>query len=141
MHAALDGLVNETADWPDAEEILALASIAEIAALRVQALLPPHVAEADDARMDELEARMDEEHGRAEAALDDLAALPSLLGHPGVALAASQYARFAEVEAEILQLSRANTDLRSLAISLTEKRKRMRACHEALARLKESLAE
>jgi hypothetical protein len=52
-----------------------LAAAAQIAALRLQTLLPPHIAEQRDETMDEIEARMAEEERTVRANLDALAAL------------------------------------------------------------------
>jgi len=139
MNAALSRVVAASAGVPDEKQVLALALGAEIGALRIEALLPPHIAEASDPRMDELEARMKEQDEQVRADLDGLRALPKLAGAADLAEAASRYARFAELRTQILALSRANTNVRSLALSLNEKRKVMIVCQEALGRLQEAM--
>ncbi|MBS1105746.1 MAG: hypothetical protein H6Q91_1248, partial [Deltaproteobacteria bacterium] len=46
MSAALTRLATANADAPDARDVMSLAYGAEIAALRIQTMLPPHIAEA-----------------------------------------------------------------------------------------------
>ena len=72
MSAALSRLVTANADARNAKQVMSLALGAEIAALRIQSLLPPHIAEAGDARMDELEAQMTREDDQVRSDLDDL---------------------------------------------------------------------
>jgi hypothetical protein len=139
MSAALSRLVTANADAPDARKVMSFAFGAQIGALRIQTLLPPHVAEASDARMDELEARMSREGEQVRSDLDGLAALPKLGGRDDLGVAAAAYARFGELESRILALSRENTNVRSLSISLNQERKVMLACHEVLDGLQEAI--
>ena len=48
--------------------------------------------------------------------------------------------RFAELQRQIVALSRRNTNVRSLAVTLGRKRRLTAACDETLAALQESLA-
>ena len=59
-----------------------LATDARIAALRIQTLLPPHIAEESDRKMDELEARMAKEDQEVRKDLEGLAALLKSGGSP-----------------------------------------------------------
>jgi hypothetical protein len=139
MSAALSRLVAAHADAPDAKKVMSLAYGAEIAALRIQTLLPPHIAEASDGRMDELEARMSKEDEQVTRDLESLGALPKLRGDADLAVAASRYARYRELRDQILSLSRENTNVRSLSISLNQKRKVMLDCHDLLRDLQEAI--
>jgi hypothetical protein len=112
---------------------------AQIAVLRVAALIPPHIAEESDPKMDELEASMAREDEQVRAGLDGLGALPGLRGNADLAAAASHYATFSGLKAEILKLSRANTNVRSLTISLSLKRKVMVLCLGELDSLKQAI--
>ncbi|HME72848.1 MAG TPA: hypothetical protein VKM54_23710 [Myxococcota bacterium] len=141
MSAALSHLAAANADSPDAKKVIRLAFDAEIAALRVQTLLPPHIAEASDTRMDELEALMTQEDEQVRSDLTGLGALPKLSGDADLATAASRYAQFREIKSQILTLSRENTNVRSLSISLNQKRKVMLSCQEALRHLQEAILE
>ena len=139
MSAALSRLVTANADARDAKKVMSLAFGAEIGALRIQTLLPPHIAEASDPRMDELEALMTKEDEQVRSDLEGLGALPKLGGDADLAAAASRYARFREIKDQILALSRENTNVRSLSISLNQKRKVMLDCHDVLSNLQEAI--
>jgi hypothetical protein len=137
MSAALSRLVAAHADAQDAKQVMSLAYGAEIAALRIQTLLPPHIAEASDPRMDELEALITKQEEQVRSDLEGLGALPKLDGDADLAVARSRYAQFLEIKSQVLVLSRQNTNVRSLSISLDQKRKVMLACHDLLSNLQD----
>jgi hypothetical protein len=135
---ALAGLA--AADGSAARSV-SLALGARVAALRIQTLLAPHVAEESDARMDGLEAQMADLGGEVQRSLDALRAIPALAGSGGLGAADEAWAQFREIEGRIVALSRANTNVRSLAISLDRKRKLVSACTEALEALRQAIVE
>ena len=137
MDAALARVVAVGGDATSADDlrVMRLADGARIAALRLLTLLPPHIAEESDQKMDEMEAVMAKEDQVVRQNLEGLAALPSLGGNPDLSTATVRYARFSELRTQILKLSRENTNVRSLTISLSEKRKVMMVCQDALAAL------
>ena len=139
LDAALSRVVARHAAAPDAMQVLRLASGARIAVLRIQTLLAPHIAEESDAKMDRMEASMSKEATQARKDLDGLAALPGLKGDADLASAASSLARYGELEQRILALSRENTNVRSLALSLNQKRKAMIVCQDALNALRQAI--
>lgn len=120
-------------------KVTRLADDARIAALRIQTLLPSHIAEESDQKMDELEAVMTKEDREVRQSLQALAAMPTFSGNLDLQTATSSYDRFSETKAQILKLSRENTNVRSLAISLNQKRNVMFRCQDALAALKNAI--
>ena len=64
-----------------------------------------------------------------------------LNGDPDLEMAVTSYARLSKLRIEILKLSRENTNVRSLAISLNQKRKAMLACQAALTALEQTIEE
>ena len=116
-----------------------LAFGAQTAALRLQTLLAPHIAEESEKKMDDLETQMSKEDQQVRRNLDGLAALQKLRGDPDLETAASAYARFIEIKGRILALSRENTNVRSLAISLGQKRKTLLQCQEVLSALQQAI--
>ena len=120
-------------------KIVQLADAARIAALRILTLLPPHIAEENDQRMDELEAMMTKEDFEVRQSLQALATMPLLSDNPDLKTAVSSYDRFREIKTEILKLSRENTNVRSVAISLNQKRNVMFQCQDALAALQSAI--
>jgi hypothetical protein len=89
--------------------------------------------------MDDLEAQMAKEDLEVRKDLEGLVSLLKPAGNPDIETAASRYAKFNEIKAQIIQLSRENTNVRSLAISLNQKRKVMLMCQDALAALEQAI--
>jgi len=139
MSAALSRVVAKRANSPDAKRSMSLAFGVEIAALRIQTLLAPHIAEESDSRMDQMETSMATEAAEARKDLDGLAALPGSKGDADVATALACFARYGELEGRIVALSRENTNVRSLAKSLSQKRKAMTVCLDVLEALKQAI--
>jgi hypothetical protein len=141
MDAALLRVVTANADNTSAEarQIILLASDARIRALRIQALLPPHIAEESPQKEDELEALMATEDRQVRKDLGSLAVLLKAGGSPDLETAASYYGKFTGLKAQILKLSRANTNVRSLSISLNQKHKALALCQDALAALEQAI--
>jgi Four helix bundle sensory module for signal transduction len=139
MNAALGRLVAANTDSPGAKTMMLLAFGAETSALRIQTLLPPHIAEENDKKMDELEALMATEDAQIHRSFDGLAALPKFSKDPELATATARYAEFGHIRTQILALSRENTNVRSLSISLNEKRKVMLVCQDALSALHQAI--
>lgn len=117
-----------------------LAARAELAVREIQALQAPHIAEADDAVMTRLEERMAASERAARAALEELSSLLDPAGRDGLGTAREHLERFAATHRDLLALSRRNTDVRSLAVSLGNKRKLTAACDATLVALQDALA-
>jgi hypothetical protein len=141
MDAALSRLATQSAGSTssEAKQVLQLADDARIRALRIQALLAPHIAEESDSKMDELEARMAKEDAEVQKDLKGLASLLKSAASPDLETATSRYAQFGEIRTRILKLSRENTNVRSLALSLNQKRKVMLVCQDDLAALEQAV--
>jgi hypothetical protein len=139
MDAALSRVVTKRADSPDAKRVMLFAFGAQLAVLRIQTLLAPHIAEESDAKMDRLEASMVKEEMQVRKDLDVLAQLPMLDGDADLATAASSFVRHGDLKGRILALSRENTNVRSLALTLNQKRKAMILCLDALETLKQAI--
>jgi hypothetical protein len=141
LDAALAALVAKRAPSPDAKQVILLADGVRIGVLRIQALLAPHVAEESDAKMDLMEESMAKEETQIRNSLDSLAAISGLKGDADLATATSALAGFDQLKAQILQLSRENTNVRSLALSLNQKRKALVLCLDALNALERAILE
>ena len=115
------------------------ATEARVGAWRLLALLPPHIAEESDAKMDAMEALMATEDAQVRKNLDALAALPKFSNDPALATAAAHYTEFSKLKTQILALSRENTNVRSLSISLNQKRKVTLVCQATLAALQQAI--
>jgi hypothetical protein len=118
----------------------ALAAKAVAHLLEVQVIQARHIAESDEAAMTRMEAAMTASQTAARKALDTLKAeLPPAAG-PHLADAAAALDQFAMVNAEIVSLSRRNSNVRSLALSLGKKRTVTAECEDILQALEEALA-
>ncbi len=142
LRGALSRILAESAKSGSgsARAAMLAAADAQSAALLTLTLLPPHIAEESDAKMDALEAQMTKQDQTVRASLTALAALvPS--GNADLQTANAAYSRFVTLKNQIVKLSRENTNVRSLSISLNQKRKVTALCQEALAALERSLIE
>jgi len=124
----------------DATRAELLAARAELGVREIQALQAPHIAEADDAAMTRLEGQMAASEAAARRALADLEALLGPAARDALGAARGELDRFAELQKKIVSLSRENTNVRSLAVALGEKRRLTAACDSILTELQESLA-
>lgn len=109
------------------------------AAFAIHALESRHIAEAGDAEMDALEAQMLAYNQEATRAFDALATSVAAGQQTALAVAHDAYSDFQKVHGEVLSLSRQNSNVRSLAMSLGQKRKVMAECLDRLSALQESV--
>jgi len=123
----------------DPWRVKALVASAVAAVREIQALEAPHIAEPEDASMARLEKRMADAESAARSALDTLAPLVQPASRPRLAAAVASLDQFMKLNAQIIELSRRNTNVRSLALSLDEKRKLTAPCEETLRLLQAAL--
>jgi hypothetical protein len=117
-----------------------LAARAELAVREIQALQAPHIAEAEDAVMTRLEEQMAASEAAARASLEELSRLLDPAVREELASGREQLERFAAIHRDLVALSRQNTDVRSLAVALGNKRRLTAACDETLVALQDALA-
>ena len=141
MNTALSRLVAKSDASPDIRNAEQLAYSALIAALRIQTLLAPHIAEESDTKMNELELQMTREDQEVRKDLGSLAAIREFHDNPDLKTALTNYTLFSEVRGRILALSRENTNIHSLTISLGQKRKVLFLCQEVLSALQQTILE
>jgi hypothetical protein len=139
MEAALNQLMDGSASASDALSITRLASEASIAALNIYALEAPHIAETTEARMNEIEAAMQRLDAQVNDALNSLQAQVGATGRPFVEAAWTSYRDFQKINSEIIDLSRRNSNIRSFAMSLGQKRNLMAQCQDLLTALQEAV--
>jgi hypothetical protein len=118
----------------------ALAARATAALLEILVLQAPHIAESEDDAMTRIEQQMAASEAAARKAVEQLRG--SLTASAGPHLAASDAAldRFKATNTEIIMLSRRNSDVRSLALSLGRKRIVVAECDDQLRALEQALA-
>jgi hypothetical protein len=133
---ALDG-VARSAPARDRARVEATTERALLAVRDIQVLQAPHIAEADDVAMSRLEKEMAAREVAAREALKSLGGVS-----PKETLDASSAAldKFDKLSTELVALSRRNTNVKSLALSLKPKPALTAACDASLVALEEALA-
>lgn len=112
---------------------------AELAVREIQVLHAPHIAEKDDAAMTRMEKEMAAGDARARAALDSIRELaPSAAS--ALADAVAKLDQFKAISSRIVELSRRNTNVVALDLSLRQKPALKAACDDRLRTLQEELA-
>jgi hypothetical protein len=122
-------------------KIIRLAAKAAMSAFNMYMLQAPHIAESTVTRMDEMEATMQSLDAQVTDALQSLQALVDESGEPFLKAAWTSYKDFQNINATIVELSRQNSNVRSYALSLGQKRKTTAQCQDVLAALQETVQE
>jgi hypothetical protein len=139
MEEALNHLMDVDSASPNAVQIVRLAAKAAMGALNMYTLQAPHIAESTVTRMDEMEASMRGLEAQVTDALQSLQALVDEPGKPFIEAAWAAYRDFHSINTEIVGLSRQNSNVRSYALSLGQKRKTTAQCQDVLAALQETV--
>lgn len=116
-----------------------LAQTAIAAVREIQVLQAPHISEADDAAMTKMEQIMAAQERKARDALDALSKLAGAAANPQADQATVALDRFKKVSSEIVGLSRRNTNVRSLELSLRQQPTLAAACDTSLRALQQAL--
>ena len=127
-------------DPKDKWRVEALVATAVAAVREIQVLQAPHIAESDEAAMGRMEKRMTTSEAAARSALKTVESLVQASSKPQLAAATAALDRFMGLNAQIIALSRRNTNVRSLALSLGQKRTLTAACEDSLRALQDALA-
>jgi hypothetical protein len=124
----------------DKWRIEALVAKAVMTVREIQVLQAPHIADADEAVMTRMEKSMATSEAAARNALKTLSSLVEPRFQAQIVAATATLDRFMAVNQQIISLSRRNTNVRSLALSLNEKGKVIPKCEEVLHALRDALA-
>jgi hypothetical protein len=139
MEEALNHLMDVVSASPDAVTIVRLAVKVATGALNMYMLQAPHIAESTVTRMDEMETTMHSLDAQVTDALQSLQALVDEPGKPFLEAAWASYKDFQHLNAAVVDLSRQNSNVRSYALSLGQKRKTTAQCQDVLAALQETV--
>lgn len=137
FRSALEALGSQSKDRCRLDLLVAKAVLA---VRDIQVLLAPHIAEADDAAMTRMETEMGGHEVVAHSALSEISGLVEPQGQAQLAAASTAFERFKDTSRQIIALSRRNTNVRSLALSLREKPVLTGACDGSLRGLESALA-
>jgi hypothetical protein len=105
---------------------------AVIALLKIQNLQPLHINEANDSRMSTIETEMKAEENIARTSLKALAGLTNPTERAFLEKAGQALEDFFKVHGEVIRLSRLNTNIKSVELSMGRKRKAAARCQEIL---------
>ncbi len=124
----------------DKWRVEALVATAVATVREIQVLQAPHIADADEAVMTRMEKSMATSEAAARNALKTLSSLVAQDVQPRIVAATAALDRFVAVNQQIISLSRRNTNVRSLALSLNQKRQVIPECENVLYALREALS-
>ena len=124
----------------DKWRVAALVATAVATVREIQVLQAPHIADADEAVMTRMEKSMATSEAAARSALKTLSSLVAQDVQPRIVAATAALDRFVAVNQQIISLSRRNTNVRSLALSLNQKRQVIPECENVLYALREALS-
>jgi hypothetical protein len=134
----VDLLVEMQSTSADAELIRRLL-MASISALRVQSLLLAHIPSSDDAEMTLLEKRVGELNAEADGQLAAVGQAANYTWPEQLGEAMRAWSEYRRITAEVLRLSRQNTNVLSFDVSVHEKRRVTKDCLSALGALLETI--
>jgi hypothetical protein len=118
----------------------ALIAKAAASLLEAQVIQARHIAESDEAAMSQMERDMAASEAAARKAVDGLKQIGTPAAAPQLAAATAALDRFNVITAELVTLSRRNSNVRSLALSLGKKRMVTAECDDILHALDQTLA-
>jgi len=119
------------------QHVLALSAVAAVREIEI--LEAPHIAEASDEEMTRLESQMRELEQSARRSLQELIAHAPTENASLTSAAEAALNRFFELHAQVMALSRRNSNVRSLALVLGQKLMLTAQCEDDLRALSEAL--
>lgn len=122
------------------DEIVVPAYEALTGGLGIYARHERHIEELDEATMDQIERLIESDDAAVKAAFIELQAVPALSGNADLRDAMAAYSRFMTLTAEVLRLSRLNTNPKSAALSLGRNRLVAAQCQGILVALETAVA-
>jgi hypothetical protein len=138
LRDALNGV--KPANPADMWRVRALAATVVASARDIEASEGPHIAEAGEPAMADIETRMKASEVAAREALGALAEAVQPSSRRQLTAATAAFDNLLVVNREVIGLSRRNTNVRSLALSLNQKRAVINQCESSLRALRDSLA-
>jgi hypothetical protein len=136
---ALTDLIEASLSSAAESQIVELALKGLSAGHKIHYLQAPHIVASSDEKMDELEADMRRADEQVRSSLNALDLLVGEEGRASLMAAQKAYAEFVKVNAQVIDLSRKNTNIMSMELSLGKKRKVTAQCQEILGALQEAV--
>ena len=138
IEAKLTDVINRSAE-ANRTDTVRLGYEALTAILNILALHQPHIESAQDAEMDQIEKEIDAYDKTARRALAALRLAPDPADLTSIQAAEEAYGRFMKETAEVLRLSRLNTNIKSTELSWGKQNLLAAQCESLLAALQESV--
>jgi len=136
---ALNSLTSNNPTSQAADRIPKLACRALTAGLKIHYLQAPHIAAADDRQMDKIEAAIKQHGQEINESLGTLKGLVPPGKQEAYQEAKTAFNELMKVTAQLIDLSRQNTNIKSFELSLGRKRKISAQCGEILVSLEEAV--
>jgi hypothetical protein len=136
---ALNSLISIQPTSQVDDRIPKLACRALTVGLKIHYLQAPHIAAADDQRMDKIEAAIKQHEQEINESLKSLKTLVPLEKQGAYQEAKTAFNELMKVTAQVIDLSRQNTNIKSFELSLGRKRKIIAQCGEILVSLEEAV--
>lgn len=134
---ALKRLISNQASNKEDPQIERLVSEALVAGIKIHYLHSPHIAAANDEQMDNIEKDIKQNEAVIAKALTRLALLVPEKKRTSLQKAKTAYGELSQITAQVIDLSRQNTNIKSFELSLGRKRKITAQCDEILKSLEE----
>lgn len=134
------GAVTASAATKDRCRVESLVAKAVVAVREIQVIQAPHIAESDDDAMTHMEREMAAREATARNAMDAIRGLVDQRAQNHVADAVAAMTRFEGLSKDLVKLSRRNSNVRSLDLSLRKMPKLTAACDYSLRNLQDGLA-
>ena len=134
------GAIPSSVPAKDRCRVEGLVAKATLAVREIQVIQAPHIAESDDAAMTRMEKEMADRDGVARDAIKALAEIVPPGARSSLDAALLGLDRFKDVSGQIVTLSRRNSNVRSLDLSLRTKPPLTAACDGSLRALEDALA-
>jgi hypothetical protein len=137
---SLSRIISRNTQANRCNNVVSLSSYAALtASLKIFALHKPHIEEASDQEMDKIENSIKAYDESARTALTSLHDIVELRGDEDLKNAEVAYQEFMNLTADVLRLSRMNTNIKSAALSLGKNRIIASQCQEILTTFKETV--
>jgi hypothetical protein len=119
--------------------IIKPASHALISVLKISNFQAPHINAAGNEQMDQIESEMKTEAENVKMSLNALSEFSVERSRASLEEGRAAFAEFMAVNAEIIRLSRQNSNIKSMELSLGRKRKAAAQCEEILSMIQEAV--
>jgi hypothetical protein len=135
----LTHLIQASSKGAESNQVAKLSYAALVAGLKTYSLHTIHIPEPNDEQMDAIEKQMKSHDQVVKTSLNSLSGLVAESGQDDLKQAVKAYDEFMQLTEEVIRLSRMNTNIKSLELSLGKKRMVSAQCEEVLTALQEAV--